>query len=430
MKRLLKHRYALSLALTLILSVPGQAVVAQRAYAGVIDPSRDKTAAALTEFRHINRPGFTDRLNRYTWSMAVLNDELYAGTWNTLGFYVREPSNGAQAFRYNSGTDWDQVVSAGLYNPNNQGLRTLIVWDDPDDSPDKGEALYGTTMNAQDGLEVWRTFDGDNWEVVVGEGSLYPNGFDAGPENDSGRGMAIFESQGKEWLYLGTRGNNGGEIWRTADGVTWEKVVDADAIGLGGYTYTIAAMGVYQDDPSKTPALFVGTWGTFGFNVIKSYDGVNFQVVATGGITKWSNQGVAKFVVYNDELWLLGMNYVDGFDIFKAKSGVIEGNDDWELVATEGLSDKQNMYAWNGIVYDNGSGVRLYIGTFNRKYGCMLYSITSDQKYAVEIGPGGVYASGFGDMRNYGARSFAIYNDHLVIGLACIYTPTKVWMAR
>lgn len=430
MKLLLQQRYAFVILFALILLGMGQALVVRDVNADVIDPDQDRTTPVLTHFERISNPGFTDRLNRYTWSMAVFKDELYAGTWNTLGFYVRQPSNGAQAFRYNNGTEWDQVVDAGLNNPNNQGLRTLVVWDDPDDSPDKGEALYGTTMNASDGLEVWRTFDGDNWEVVVGEGSLYPNGFDAGPDNDSGRGMSVFESQGTEWLYLGTRGYNGGEIWRTNDGVTWEKVTDADAIGLTGYTYTIACMCVYQDNPDKNPALFVGTWGVGGFSIIKSYDGVHFQPVATEGITSYSNKGVAKLIEHNGRLWLLGINYAEGFDIFRGGPGVIDGNEDWELVATKGLNDKQNMYAWNAIIYDNGTGPRLYVGTFNRQHGFMLFSITDDMKYAVEIGPDAVHPSGFGDMRNYGLRSFAIYNDHLVIGLACIYSPTKVWMLR
>ncbi len=389
---------------------------------GTIDP-------ALSNYELINEPGFDDILNRYAWSMIVFKDELYVGTWNTQGFFVYNPSNSAQVFRYSGGTEWEKVVDAGLNNADNMGVRTMIVWDDPDDSPDKGEAIYCTTMNKKDGLEVWRTFDGDDWEVVVGAGSPYPNGFEAGPENDSGRGMAIFNSQGKQWIYLGTRGNNGGEIWRTQDGVIWEKVTDALSLGLTGRPIAMATMCVFQDDPDMPPALFVGTWGTFGFYVIKSYDGVNFETVATRGINKATNQGVGKLIVFDDTLWLLGMNYVSGFDIFTASPGVIDGNEDWELVATKGLTDKRNSYAWNAIVYDNGTEERLYIGTFNRKKGFLLYSMTSNLEYAVEVGPGATHPSGMGDLRNWGARSFAVYEGKLVIGLACYYLPTKIWTA-
>lgn len=388
----------------------------------------EETEPALTHFEQINEPGFTDELNRYVWSMIVFDEKLYAGTWNTVSFYIREPSNGAQVFRYVDGTDWEQVVDAGLTNINNQGLRNLVVWDDPDDVPDKGSAVYGTTMNANDGLEVWRTFDGDNWEVVVGKDAPYPNGFDAGDKNDSGRGLIVYEAEGTEWLYLGTRGYRGGEIWRSADGETWEKVADAESLGLGYVSICIADMCIYQDDPDKDPALFVGTWGYNGFYVAKTYDGVTFRTVATRGIYKHTNQGVAKLIVFEGKLWLLGINYFQGFDIFTGGPGPIESNDDWTVVATEGLTSSQNMYAWRAIEYDNGTGPRLYIGTFNKDSGYYLYSITPDMKYAVEVGPGATYDAGMGDNGNWGARSFAIYQGRLIVGFACMHTSAKVWM--
>ncbi|MDY6905338.1 MAG: hypothetical protein SWH61_11695 [Thermodesulfobacteriota bacterium] len=427
MKAFLRKMNAFVLLAVMICST-GPAAVSADWFWPVDDPVNESTIPALSDLVLINRPGFTDRLNRYAWSMTVFKDELYVGTWNTLGFYIREPSNGAQVFRYVDGIAWDQVVDAGLYNKNNQGLRTMVVWDDPDDAPDKGPAIYGTTMNAEDGLEVWRTFDGDNWEVVVGDGSPYPNGFYAGPENDSGRGMQVYECEGTEWIYLGTRGYHGGELWRTDDGVTWEKVTDALSLGLGSGSIAMATMCVYRDDPQMPPALFVGTWGLGGFNVVKTYDGLHFETVAHRGLNRRTSQGVAKLIVFDGKLWLLGINYVYGFEIYTAGPGRIDGDEDWETVATDGLTDKNNLYAWNAIVYDNGTGPRLYIGTFNNKKGFFLYSMTSDLKYAVEVGPDAPFPSGMGDVRRYGARSFAIYDGRLIMGLACIYAPTQIWM--
>ncbi len=387
-----------------------------------------ETSPALTQFQQINHPGFTDDLNRYAWSMVVFNEELYVGTWNMRTSSIRHPDSGAQVFRYLDGTEWEQVVDGGLGNDTNNGLRSMIVWDAPDDPDSEGEAIYGTTMNMRQGLEVWRTFDGANWEVLVGKGAPYPNGFDAGRRNNSGRGMIAYEVDGQEWLYLGTHGGTNGEIWRTLDGEEWEKVTDARALGLGNNSICFASMCIYQDDPDKNPALFVGSWNRAGFSVVKSYDGVHFETVANRGITKQTNQGMGQLIVFNGRLWILGINYIDGFDIFASKSGTIESNDDWDLIATEGLTDRGNKYAWRAIEYDNGTGPRLYIGVFNYARGYMLYSITPDMEYAIEVGPGAAQEQGMGDRRNYGARTLAVYQDRLVVGLASSSFPTTVWM--
>ncbi len=389
-----------------------------------------RTTAALSDIELISEPGFSETYNRYAWSMTVFKNRLYVGTWNTSGPTFHKISHGTQVLRYTGGTEWETVLDGGLNNTDNTGLRTMIVWDDPDDDPDKGPAIYGTTMNEVDGLEVWRTFDGDDWEAVVGGDAPYPNGFDAGRENDSGRGMAIFNAQGKQWLYLGTHRRKGAEIWRTDDGITWEKVADASSLGLSKRTVAMATMCVFQDDPDKTPALFIGTWGLYGFDVIKTYDGIHFEIVATRGIHKKTNKGATKLIAFDGKLWVLCVNYIDGFDIYTAGPGVIDGNEDWELYATNGLTDNRNNYAWNAIVYDNGTGPRLYIGTFNLRHGCMLYSINSDLEYAVEVGTGSEYPNGLVDAIMYGARSFAIYNNELVIGLASLRSQTTVWTAR
>ncbi len=70
--------------------------------------------------------------------------------------------------------------------------------------------------------QIWRTFDGVNWEVVV------PNGF----------GNSIYDGMGgfadyKGYLYVGATtyevGPNqldpGGQIWRSSDGTNWELVM-------------------------------------------------------------------------------------------------------------------------------------------------------------------------------------------------------------
>ena len=191
-------------------------------------------APALGNFQDINLPGFGNTDNRYSWSMVVFKGKIYVGTWNLstslglfqliLGFlnpwFLNGVSSGTEVWRYDGGPlgrTWTRVVSGGLGDADNIGLRNMTVWDDPDDDPDRGPAIYGTTINVRDGLEVWRSFDGNNWEVVVGRGARIGNGFGHGPANESGRAMLAVGDH----LYVGAMRAQGGQKRRRPFSPRW-----------------------------------------------------------------------------------------------------------------------------------------------------------------------------------------------------------------
>lgn len=95
---------------------------------------------------------------------------------------------------------WSQIGVDGLGNANNSRIGTLTEF--------RGN-LYATTQNNSDGAEVWRSYDGDNWELVVDDG------FGDAANNLQVRFLA--EHDGK--LYIGT-GNDqhgtasSGELFR------------------------------------------------------------------------------------------------------------------------------------------------------------------------------------------------------------------------
>jgi hypothetical protein len=98
------------------------------------------------------------------------------------------------------------VVTGGFKSRLNLGLRKLQI---------VGGCLYGVTANHDQGMEVWRTRDGEHWEVVSQRGFGHPR-------NTSGRGLAGFRGM----LYVGTENRKARtEIWRSADGIQWEQVV-------------------------------------------------------------------------------------------------------------------------------------------------------------------------------------------------------------
>ncbi|MBC7247487.1 MAG: hypothetical protein H5T73_06885 [Actinobacteria bacterium] len=415
---------------------------------------------ALGDFQDINLPGFGNPDNRYSWSMVNFKGKIYVGTWNlrtplsifqlVLGFFspgfLAGTTSGTEVWRYDGGPlgrTWTRVVDNGLGDIDNMGLRNMVVWDDPDDVPDRGPAIYGTTINLKDGLEVWRTFDGTNWEVVVGRGAKIGNGFGHGAANESGRGMLAVGDH----LYVGAMRVQGGQIWRTANGVDWELVTSVQKLETGpfGWIYNMgslamADMCLFDDDGDGAEELFVGTWRLFGFSIYK-YDFASgkWSRVAEFGIRKGSNIGVHQLVPFNGRIWVLTVNFSSGFDVYASRpanpAAGIRSNADWELVAEKGFTDAGNYYAWEGIVYPLGAGgeelpnSRLFIGTFNLSRGFYLYSVTRDGEWAVEVGRGSRVPNGISTALNYGVRTMALYQDKLVIGCAGMMKGTDVYLA-
>ena len=419
-----------------------------------------RASPALSTFSDINVAGFGDSDNRYSWSMVDFKDHIYVGTWNlrsplsffqlVLGYFfpgfLGGVSYGTEVWRYDEGvfgTSWTRVVNNGLGDADNVGLRKMVVWDDPDDSPDRGPAIYGTTINLVDGLEVWRSFDGTNWEIVVGRGASIGPGFGHGAANESGRGLVALG----DYLYIGVMRVQGGQIWRTANGTDWEHVTSVAELdgNLFGWFHTLgslamADMCLFDDDGDGTDELFVGTWKLLGFSVYK-YDPDTdvWSRVAESGMGKWSNIGVHQLIPFNGRLWILTVNFGEAFDVFASKpvnpAAGITSNADWEAILTRGFTDTGNYYAWNGIVYPVGPDgeelpeSRLFIGTFNLSRGFYLYSVTKSGEWAVEVGRGSRIPNGITTSLNYGARTFEIYEGKLVIGCAGMMKATDVFLA-
>lgn len=314
--------------------------------------------------------GFGNHRNDYAWSMAVFKKKLYVGTLNLLGraeiwrsdsggpntweqvynarlfsnigirnLYADEDKTlyattlhkkGAQILRSTDGVTWTTVAKKGLGNPKNRSIRCLtrfgeylyagvgcdgadlyrsknglkwglvktipdfkstMVFDPYKDTRVMNNAMIGelavfkdrlyaftwtkdvdiqgmkainrneqnsdkTNMPSAPGaFEVWRSNDGVNWEKVVGQDDPYGNGMGFSlhdPENldnDVITSVAVFEG----YLYLGTGHDYGkASIWRTSEGTQWEKVLDFYQVGEK-FNYYVWRMYPFNNK------LFVGT---------------------------------------------------------------------------------------------------------------------------------------------------------------------------
>jgi len=198
---------------------------------------------------------------------------LYAGVGN----------NGAQLCRSKNGLDWEVVKTkpgfdstkvfdpnTGVWTINNTLIGEMVIFKDKlyaiTWTKDLKPTVIINTMKKEPSkdlklpqspgaFEVWRSGDGVNWEKVVGKDDPYGNGMGfclrdpAGLENDIVTASVVFRDQ----LYIGTQNSDGNtSIWRTPDGTQWTKVLAFHDLGEK-YNYYIWRMISFRDK------LFIGT---------------------------------------------------------------------------------------------------------------------------------------------------------------------------
>ena len=216
--------------------------------------------------------------------MVRFGDYLYAGAG----------SNEAQLYRSKNGFNWQMVnanpsfTSTKVFDPNagsdvtnNTMIGELEVFNDQlyvftwtreVKYQDIVEQMLGLTIepsrsNLSRGnssrstpsaaaFEVWRSKDGVNWEKVVGKDDAYGNGMGLclrDPDAGLDNDAIISTTVFRDQLYVGTLNSNADTaIWRTSDGTQWTKVLDFFDLGEKA-NYYVWRMIPFQDK------LFIGT---------------------------------------------------------------------------------------------------------------------------------------------------------------------------
>ncbi len=357
--------------------------------------------ATLTNITQINEAGFGTPANKYAFAMAEYEGDLYVGTLNIKkmpgmarffsGTTAKRASEGAEIWRYHDG-QWTQVVDAGLNSYLNLGVRKMV--------PALG-CLFGVTANHDEGMEVWRTCDGENWEVVADKGF-------GNPDNSSGRGLGFFNG----YLYAGTENRiHGAELYRSVDGLNWEKVAQ-DGI--------LDKRNMWLSDFAELDGyLYMGTLNVKGMQLYRTKNGTDFEQVFKGGLEKFTNTAAMKVYVYNDELYVTTMDLIQGYDLYVSSDGL-----NFERLHKRGHTKHSYAYLWQLEEY-NG---RLYAGTYQHRGLTVLpngrFSLLSSQDgrdWIVEND------NALGNPWYYGVRTFAVWDGKLVIGTASARYGCKVY---
>jgi hypothetical protein len=361
--------------------------------------------ATLRHVRLAAPPGLGSDRNVIMWAMEPFRDALYVATcsWRLEGLrdwekwaFSRGPidtSEGTEIWRLEQPDgDWTRVVRAGLGDPYNHGIRNMMA---------VGDHLYAVTVNHTNGFEIWRTEDGRDWLPVM------TGGF-GNRENTSGRGLALFDGS----LYVGTENKEtGAEIWRapveragTEEG--WERVLGddvsrswyAELTTFAGHLYTgtlATHTGLDESDAEEEHP---------GCRVLRSRDGVEWEVVVDDSFGNPMNNGIISMAVFDGRLYI-GTSNTEGGEVHRSADGLR-----WERCWKGAGDPERNWHAWK--LYTYAGRLYLGIGRLERIWwsGLGLFSTADGVEWVLE--------TDYSLATHYGLRSMAEYRGRLYLGTA------------
>ena len=334
------------------------------------------------------------------------DEALYAGTLNKTG---------AEILRTVNGTAWTKVAKRGFGNWQNDTIRCIIRF---------GDHLYAGT--GHDGAELYRSEDGFNWEFVDAKPGFSTMVLDPVTNNLVENNVMIGElTVFKNQIYAFT--------WTTDIGVLGKR------FNFNFFDFFInfgSIINRYEGYEATLPEFFARTPGAF--EVFRSENGVDWEKVVglddeygNGlGLSGYDSENMANDVttsvtVFDGHLYLGPENPNGRTSLWRTSNGT-----QWEKVLDFWeLGEVFNFYIWRMIPYNK----KLYIGTYNNG-AVQMPGVTGAQIWVSETGNAGTFyqnvANGFDGgstwfsnlqiPKNYGIRSFAIHNEKLYAGTATI----------
>lgn len=289
--------------------------------------------------------GFNTPTNQGFRNFVEFKGSLYGGTLNR--------AFGAQLLRTADGTTWEVVMTGGFGNRDLATIRGMAVFD--------GFIYVGLQNFATGPGELWRSADGLNFEPVNVDGF-------GDPGNQSPHALEVFAGQ----LYVANKHRSnppGLNIVRSADGLNFETVVGPDSGTPGAFGSPQGNKASLDMHVHTDGYLYVGTTRRSGFQVWRTADGINYQRVVRAGFADRGNVYAWRFISYDGYLWLGTYNYLAAYAGIKGGAvwRTADGENWTEMVGRNGLYHGygfDNVYNW-GIRSFSVYNDKLYIGTAN-----------------------------------------------------------------
>lgn len=339
-------------------------------------------------------PGGLGPANTEIMPIESVPGELRVGTMN--------PAGGGEIWRSTDGIGWSPlqvggfgdarnqgvwsdtihngIVSAGVFNPfgaqifHETGTGNWVVSNMPGLSRNNvqfhgfipfGGYLYAGTTNPTEGGEIWRTANGLDWNRVasVGLSNIY---YDPAPFSEQLSPIGVFGS----YLYVGAvNRDRGAEIWRT-DGTTWTRV-------LTGGRNTKSNFGVFGVGTVKDGFLYVGVHNNdTGGEIWRTDNGTTWTRAIYGGFGDRNNRNIRVRGLYNNCLYAGTLNTATGTEVWASCDGRT-----WSQSSLDGFGDPANFNISGTFTEFNGN---LYIGTKNASGG-QLWSLHLNKTGAMRV---------------------------------------------
>jgi len=117
------------------------------------------------DWESVSEPGFGSKRNTSGRGIVFFKGHIYVGTENRLF--------GGQIWRHavedngdlSPGKDWGEIYDTVFFDQNTMFTEFAVHNDGADDY------LYAGTMNRRSGSELWRSLDGEKWEVIYEKGN-------------------------------------------------------------------------------------------------------------------------------------------------------------------------------------------------------------------------------------------------------------------
>ena len=306
-------------------------------------PAATAASSPLTEgWTQVVKGGFTDPNNNYAPTWAKFKDYLYISTSANESTTVFSGSDkaGGDIWRTADGVMWEQIGTAGLGNSHNDFFQLIVFRD----------KLYAISININDhGIEIWVTSDGTQFTKIENGGF--------GDKSNESAFPFVFQDR----LILGvSNGDTGAEIWVSDDGQTFRQVVDggmgdAGVTGFGGFADPEHADPIFQGK------LYIGVSNPdSGGEIWRTADGLEWERVADEGLTRSTTKHISPDIVYRDQLYAFAtaggtIDNILGFDLFRTADGTT-----WEQVVDDGFSVGKERNVHGDLVEFKG---RLYLSS-------------------------------------------------------------------
>lgn len=268
------------------------------------------------------------------------------------------------------GSRW-QGMGAGIAG----SVNDLIIWDDGAGAKlyaCGGDSFFGGSFTSPGNrIAAW---DGSQW-LVLGMGSA--NGF-----NNHARKMVVYDDGAGEALYVGghftasSDGVNDGETRNRIagwNGSTFFSLFDGTDRGLNGIVAALAVVG--SDLIIGGAFTATGDTGATALNGIAAWDGMAFSPFGSG----FNDGEVRAIAVFNGDIYATG-TFTGSGATTTTRIARWTGSAWASLTGSsgEGLGGPSGVAGERMLVYDDGSGAKLYVfGRFNSAGGVDAFGVAA-----------------------------------------------------